>query len=141
LIKNNFIFDTTDFGIRLVKSNFNKIEYNTLTDNPIGIGFMSGGDWEYDIDPDSNFNIIKRNEISGSNICGIRIKKSSYNLIYCNVFKKNRINAFFIDCKNIWLRNYWDRPRLLPKPILGAKFNIIPWFNFDWLPAKLPYNI
>lgn len=50
---------------------------------------------------------------------------------------------------NKWSRNYWDRPRLLPKPIIGTRrivinedlFLDIPWVNFDWHPAQEPYDI
>ena len=39
--------------------------------------------------------------------------------------------------------NYWNRPRFLPKPIFGSRgfIGIIPWVQFDWHPAKEPYDI
>jgi len=45
---------------------------------------------------------------------------------------------------NLWDHNYWNRPRLLPKLILGIK--IIDekkkiFAEFDWHPAKEPYDI
>jgi len=50
--------------------------------------------------------------------------------------------------RNRWIGNYWGRPRILPKPIFGGRrvdilkipFSI-PWLNFDWHPAKEPYDI
>jgi hypothetical protein len=32
------------------------------------------------------------------------------------------------------LHNYWDQPRILPKPIFGY----LPFVQFDWLPAREP---
>ena len=46
---------------------------------------------------------------------------------------------------NTWDKNFWNRPRILPKPILIH--HVIPkkeWsfsLNFDWHPAKEPYDI
>jgi len=42
-----------------------------------------------------------------------------------------------------WDGNYWNRPRLLPKPILGRlpPSGNIPWFHFDLHPAQEPYDI
>jgi len=48
---------------------------------------------------------------------------------------------------DLWDGNYWNRPRLLPKPIFGIKIielrknRMFPWINFDWHPAKEPYDI
>jgi parallel beta-helix repeat protein len=49
--------------------------------------------------------------------------------------------------QNRWWRNYWQRPRILPKPIFGmitdgAYFPTrIYWIHFDFFPAQQPYNI
>ena len=53
--------------------------------------------------------------------------------------------------KNSFNKNYWYRPRTLPKPILGYYipsfllffiFSIqIPFFHYDWHPAQEPYDI
>jgi len=56
-------------------------------------------------------------------------------------------NAFFITAfsnTNLWGNNYWDKGRIFPYPIFGkVQINIIqlPWMNFDWHPAKKPYEI
>lgn len=48
-----------------------------------------------------------------------------------------------ISAKNTWYRNYWGRLRLLPKPIYGHVIfgadpfpTYLPWFYFDFFPAK-----
>ncbi|MBA7636881.1 hypothetical protein ES703_44509 [subsurface metagenome] len=56
-----------------------------------------------------------------------------------------------MDIRNKWDNNYWNRPRLLPKVILGSgeivfKWGIIffipfPIIEFDWHPAQEPYDI
>jgi len=69
---------------------------------------------------------------------------SNNNRVTYNTFKENRLSAVFTGCTtNIWDHNYWNRPRLLPKPILGYKTVgkiPVPWVNFDRNPAKQPIN-
>ena len=89
--------------------------------------------------------VINQNDISQNQGFGLfLIDASSQNLIYNNNFINNKICAFFLNCKNNkWNGNYWNRPRLLPKPIFGTigTYNIIPWLNFDWHPAQEPYDM
>ena len=86
--------------------------------------------------------LINQNEISQNKRYGLFIKySSSRNLIYHNNFINNKVNALFLNSNfNNWTSNYWNRPRILPKPILGV-LSIIPWVQFDWHPAKEPYDI
>ena len=71
---------------------------------------------------------------------------SSYNEIIYNNFNGNKRHAKFVGCRNAWNSNYWGRIRLLPKPIFGRlemhglAYNI-PWVQFDWHPAREPYDI
>ncbi len=122
--------------------------------------------------------VIKSNKITNNNYFGIYIKGSN-NIISRNHIVKNRIGLFWIGIKNIvkennfilnkrdvgfhmevgggitteWRRNYWDRPRILPKLVLGFKeiiiyeyyygYVTIPiiWFGVDIFPAKIPHII
>ena len=94
-------------------------------------------------------NLISENHIE-DNAGGILLVGSVDNVISHNNFIKNKINAFFRDAfsldppfffgKSKWLGNYWNRPRLLPKPIFGI-MAMMPWINFDWRPAREPYDI
>ena len=143
-IENNKIVDTVDFGIRLVKSNGNVIRNNNCLDNPVGIGLMSGSPWAYKIDADSNYNNITSNMLT-HNSYGIRTDTSNNNIISRNNFLHNERNALFNNSySNRWKQNYWDRPRILPKPIIvkitiwGMSFY---WVNFEFCPAKRPYEI
>jgi len=111
-ITGNKIMRCRDFGIDVAGSN-NKIIGNHLEDNSIGIQI-----YEF-------FNSVKRNN-----------------------FINNEVHSQFIYSKpifqrftNIWFRNYWDKPRLLPYPIRGGLFIFIPIIQFDWRPALKPYDI
>lgn len=78
-------------------------------------------------------NTFRRNTI------GIELRSSEGNVMKGNVFQKNVISALFFDCtQNYWNGNYWNHPRVFPKPILGfLKVTTIPrlTLNFDRHPA------
>jgi parallel beta-helix repeat protein len=89
-------------------------------------------------------NTIIKNNIIQNNKCGIALENTSNISISNNVFKRNMISAVFEDSKdNTWNDNYWNRPRLLPKLIIG-RFLIsesklfVPWFNIDRSPEIIP---
>jgi hypothetical protein len=78
---------------------------------------------------------------------GVFLNKTNSNVIMYNNFLV-KTDAYFINSfKTIWLFNYWQNPRILPKPISGKLiffkeiFPItIPWLNIDWRPALEPFN-
>ncbi len=139
------IISYSSWGIDLGSTvNNTYISRNILTRNYIGI-------W---IDRASYTNIIENNITYNMNI-GLFIKGGSFNSVCFNNFIKNRIHMSFCyipssNLNNILNRNYWDRPRFIPKPILGIrelyikikgvyKLMIpIPSLIFDWHPAKEP---
>jgi len=112
----------------------NNITENQIYNNLIGITFREN----------SIKNKIYLNDIS-KNKMGIYLEASSdYNEITSNNFRRNLVQAIFNGCStNTWDDNYWNRPRILPKPIVGTRGNlgIIPWINFDRNPAREPYAI
>jgi len=142
-ITHNRLFNSTDYGIRMVESNYNIISSNTCLHNPSGIGFVGtvGGENfdDFEIIGDCRYNILSNNTITQS-FLGIRLYASDNNFFSKNIFRNNTIHAFFWNCRNIWINNYWDKPRLLPKPIFGkitrGPFKNIPWLNIDWNPAS-----
>ena len=89
---------------------------------------------------------INNNNIASNNPNGIYLLRSSDNTIIKNDFINNTCNAFFkirSPFFNHWNRNYWDDwcgfgPKLI-KGQIGKL--LIPWVNFDWHPAKEPYDI
>lgn len=119
-----------------LQSQGNTISENEIYNNNVGIQI---GKASFD-------NIIQDNDISKNKI-GVQLKNSSDgNTIRYNNFKKNfPITAVFNGCStNTWDHNYWNRPRILPKPIIGYKTIgkvPIPWINIDRHPAKQPYDL
>jgi len=89
-----------------------------------------------------------------NNIEGIHLEISFFNFFYCNSFIGNDIDAYFTSILpfptyNRWARNYWDDlgvlhvkripgNTIIPIPTEGILINRS---NFDWRPAKEPYDI
>ena len=91
------------------------------------------------------------NDIRNSNT-GIHIMDSLSNIVTKNNFINiTDCDAFFSNSfLNIWFRNYWGQPMLRPKIIHGEiridrgwpyQDIVIPWFDFDCFPAKVPYEL
>ena len=73
---------------------------------------------------------------------GIYLSDSPYNNINYNNFYQNIVDVSFqYPIGNNWNHNYWNIPRVLPKLIIGTIYYYIPWINFDWHPAREPYDI
>ncbi|MFX0185315.1 MAG: nitrous oxide reductase family maturation protein NosD [Candidatus Hodarchaeota archaeon] len=157
IVKENTITDHL-WGIQITNSYNNIISENTITNSYFSISLDNSSNQEINrniitnnffnglsLKEKSNNNAIVRNTISNSSEYGIYLEFSFYNTIKENNFIENDISAYFENSLlNRWIRNYWDRPRLLPYPIFGnmelGKITI-PWFNIDWRPAKEPYDI
>jgi parallel beta-helix repeat protein len=131
IIKNNF------YGIYGPTSRI-KIEGNIISDNSYGIHLYVGWD-----------NKILKNKIS-NNYYGLKLEFSALNEISYNNFLDNQRHVGFYvsstDINNSWDSNYWGRPRIYSKLIfgrmrLGNSIINIPWFNFDYNPAKEPFDI
>lgn len=121
-------------GIEVMDSSNVTIVSNHIFNNGVGINLASSSD-----------NAFSENSING-NFIGINLKNSESNEIRCNNFKKNTfLHAIFYNSQNIiWSSNYWNRPRILPKPIFGVmKTGTLPILRlqFDWRPALKPYDI
>jgi hypothetical protein len=87
-------------------------------------------------------NLIEQNNISKNNIGCFSDSQSKKNKIYKNDFRENNKNAYDLGF-NKWKQNYWDDWKGLKNDIL----KLIPYkvpgrliFNFDWQPAKQPYD-
>jgi nitrous oxidase accessory protein NosD len=81
---------------------------------------------------------------------GVYMQNSFLNSFYRNSFITNNISAFFINqfvpVYNRWVRNYWDDIGVFRIKCIPGIYFITPGFvinrsNFDWFPAKEPYNI
>jgi len=74
---------------------------------------------QYSSDNDIQNNIIKN---SSYGVFFEYIPKSGKNYVFINDFIDNYINSFFIILDSggiIWSGNYWNKPHILPKPIVG----------------------
>ena len=143
-ISNNHIFENNHSGIFLLFGNDSIITNNRIeSNNKCGIELMCTFK--------SN---VSYNSISENDIFGCFLNWSWDNKVIYNTFIDNHRDAYsswiidnIIHSVNIWDGNYWSRARILPKPIFGyfviLRFWIkIPWFpQFDWHPAKEPYDI
>jgi len=130
VVSHNRFLDN-DRGIYLTSSNHNTISRNYFEGNDCGI---------YSVHLSTN-NVTANTFYR--NTKGIHLKHSYDNRVTYNTFLFNDVAASFEYHQeqwishNTWNRNYWNRPRLLPKPILGQR-PLTPWVNMDWRPLLLP---
>lgn len=132
-------------GIWTFKSNNNIYRNNTFSHNFHGIT----------LDYSSNNNVIECNTIYNNHYAGVMLEYySKNNLIQKNNIIKNTYNGYFTQAfQNKWHANYYDRwtglqysflscfPKIIIGRIIDANFPPTPWINFDWHPAKTPYDI
>ncbi len=129
-IHNNTIESAVENGIFIYYSNKNKINYNIISKCYIGINTVN-----------DDFTVISLNIIK-DNDYGIWLGFSDKYLVYANNLQSNLIHgSHSVSIGGIWIRNYWGRPRFLPKIILGDLLWLGRTLKFDFLPAKRPYNI
>lgn len=107
---------------------------------------------------------ISKNIVNNSKF-GIRIQKTKYSTITRNTIQDNKLgmdlnaayfneiieNNFINNEKQVYFQivllnkidsNYWERLiNIVPKPMFGILFFIIPGILFDWNPASEPYVI
>jgi len=157
-IFDNNVIDNNQCGIYLETCSYNNITNNYIDGQPYnGIGLWNSSNNNY-----MSKNTIINNEYTGirmlwtanntvikntitHNSVGIRVEYSPNTLVSKNNFIKNKgLEAYFVG--NTFLKNnytfknnYWNRPRILPKTILGfigEPNPIIPWITIDWQPAR-----
>jgi parallel beta-helix repeat protein len=133
MISSNTIAFNTN-GVALLSHAHNTITNNTITSNA-DVGIALNG---------STTNRIQGNSIS-NNTQGVYLVASTNNTILANNFERNKRHALFENCTNTWDQNYWGRPRILPKLILGMRNMRSQWFlplvNIDWHPAREPNDV
>jgi parallel beta-helix repeat protein len=150
VIKNNDIINNKN-GIVIERSTTNNIIRNNIIENNKGYAIYVKG----------SMNSIKKNNIK-NNGKGIYLYFSYCNIIHKNNFIENggKFAFFTVDYTrpndNLWTRNYYERFRFLPKLVIGRIKTKYHWtdpytfeevyahkfgLNFDWRPAKKPYDI
>jgi parallel beta-helix repeat protein len=137
-ITGNNISSNNDYGILLDQCGdygVNKLKGNNISNNGYGICTHT-----------SENSIITGNNIISNYEYGIEVEFSFFTLIKKNNLIDNKINAKFIESYGTrWIRNYWDDwsgigPYIIHGLILDPYY-YKSWINFDWHPAKEPYNI
>lgn len=142
-ISKNIVSNNVKGLIIFADSVFNLISKNNVEDNDYGFFFGF-----------TVFNAIIENNIANSTEYGMYFYFTCLHTIQKNNFINNTRHVYFIERfrrafeKNNWIRNYWDTwigfgPKLLKGQMytewVGQK--LIPWINFDWIPARKPYTI
>ncbi len=138
----NIAVDNILQGICVFDGRFNVVKGNIIKNNPHGLEIFS------------SFNKITDNLIQNSSWRGIDITRGNINIIMRNNFIDNGPNNYehanFYECWwQYWSDNYWSPRRFQPsnstKPVMinsvGPFFVFPPRVNFDWHPAKEPYDI
>ncbi len=135
-ISGNIIQFNSEDGIEMERTENSKIKENTISENvECGIYLRTS----------SNKNKINGKNVISKNNIAIKLENSLKTRITGNNFIKNKKQAtFYNSFFNIWHKNYWNRPRVIPKIIFGKiKIGPIGLFkvNIDWRPKVLPYRI
>ena len=153
-ISENTLLGIGDDGICIFDSYDSNISWNVITNFDRGIYLSDSYNFSIYMNNISNCNIpiyIVGGGQTQGNLLFINARSSdSQNIIKRNNFLHNKFPAIFIFrgvvLGIIWRENYWGRPRLLPKIIIGFKMfaEVLPIparVQFDWHPAKKPYDI
>ncbi|MFO8133561.1 MAG: NosD domain-containing protein, partial [Thermoplasmatota archaeon] len=157
-VTGNMVADNTE-GISLwQESHGNNLTGNVCRDNTRAISLhygntgnnisgnhVTGSEYGIDISPSSDGNRLEANNLTG-NMVGVWIGSTGNVIRYNTFMDSKRWHATFISAdreplipRNRWNRNYWGRPHLLPRPILGWRLPF-PWLNVDWRPLLQPYQ-
>jgi parallel beta-helix repeat protein len=139
-ISDNTLHSNSYEAIWLSNSNSNILSSNSIKNNSfigtVAIRIHTSNDNKI------SSNVIKNNGWNGDDEgLGVFILESSGTEITYNDFINNGRDAYFNDAQStIWNGNYWNKPRLFPKIIIGESAD--PFFdlriNFDWYPALGP---
>jgi len=139
IISKNVLMNNSILGISLINSSNNIISDNSIFYNTIGFWLIS-----------SLYNTISKNSFE-NNPYNLLLEKSLYNHISHNNFKYlyKILNVISFYSNNIWVGNFWNKPRIFPiriwnyKTTTNFRFLIfLPYsMDIDWRPAKKLNNI
>ena len=121
VVRDNVIEGSTE-GLRMVYGLDDLIVHNTFRNNNNSL-----------ILEVSNRVVVSANNFSG-NTWGVVLLNSWFNVFHRNTFMGNDHYVLSYASWDVWLLNYWDQPRLLPKVIVG----FLPFVQVDWRPALHP---
>jgi len=143
IISGNTIDGQGIYGILSDYCHQNTLTKNIVINNECGIHIQ-----------DSNDSFIIRNHVESNLLFGISLVSANGNIVSGNNIINNRPNGYFAYARseyydNEWDGNYWGRPRIFPKVIIGFKelitirklWNPIILFELDRNPSQEPYDI
>ena len=138
--ENGLNSDDFECGLLLDCSMANNVKYNFIRNNTIGIYSAAGYK-----------DIISNNQIEFNSISGIFCDNSWDNTIEKNNFIGNLCHAtkeeYYSRTVDYWDRNFWERlinfgPYFIKvKYYPDESYNYFIVYEFDWNPAKEPYDI
>ena len=130
--------DVNDIIGNIIQHNFGGIKfYDTIIVDICYNKILDNGECGIYMEHDSRSNDILNNDIAGNGGYAVFLKESSRNTISYNNFFNNKDRAYFEDCENMWRRNFWNRPRILPYPVFGSHNSTLD-VEFDWFPSIFP---
>jgi len=142
-ISNNIINNNAKGLLIFADSVYNNISRNLVENNEYGFFFGF-----------TVYNIIIENNIENNSEFGLYLYFFRLQTLQRNNFINNTRHVYFIERfrfafdKNYFIKNYWDTwIGVGPKILKGEMFTewvgqkLIPWINFDWIPARKPYTI
>lgn len=127
-----FTFRNGHFGVYIIKTTGHIIQNNRFIGTLHAISIHCGED------------ILIKNNNFDENPYGIRLYYCQDITVTENQFSSLKLDVFFIgstlgECKHMWNRNYWGKPRSLPVLIrgkfLGESLTFFI-FNIDWFPLR-----
>jgi len=145
-ITDNFVHDN-DWGMELFTFSFYHVTVsnNTFMNDHLGLDLQNGMDGSMvernvfygcggALNLDTCQGLTVRYNNLTSNSRAIFSAESKSNIFSQNNIIGNHRDVLSILSRDIWQGNYWNRPRFLPKLIVG----ILPFIQFDWHPAQQP---
>ncbi|MCU0851350.1 MAG: right-handed parallel beta-helix repeat-containing protein [Candidatus Thermoplasmatota archaeon] len=166
ILNNTFV--NSDFGITLIGSNMT-VSHNLINNSNEALAIVGSN---FNLTQNIIYNcgygilvemgshiVIDRNELR-NNSCGVAFldtRAFSTKVTRNNIIRNNMdaiiVGSSIFFSNFIFRENYWSRPHILPKLILGFGIVLlpfpgevpigipIPWFCFDWHPAQEPFDI
>jgi len=145
-VTNNNIHSNGEHGIYICSSSFPGICSYTIENNIVSNNYYCG---IWITGPALNIK-IKNNHFQDNGASGVEFDRVLLSSVKQNNFINNGRNAWFdLSLFNLWSNNYWDDwggigPKLISGLLNLPSFPItydLPWINFDWFPAKEPYDL
>ena len=143
IIISDNIFKTNGNAISCFEGGYITITKNIISNNRANGIFFQSVDGK---------NFVNGNSISNNDKFALTIRHTEIKITNNNIINNGPlspiIETYFISglqYPHFWDGNYWNIPRILPKPIFGSKVGDISPFNimieWDRNPAKEPYDI